>query len=75
MANTEIAQMIIRRQPFGTLYYLVGLILPYLLIIGAFTFAYRFIPNTHVNFRSALVGGIVAGISWRAADGCSPNSW
>lgn len=67
MANTEIAQMIIRRQPFGTLYYLVGLILPYLLIIGAFTFAYRFIPNTHVNFRSALVGGIVAGISWRAA--------
>jgi membrane protein len=67
MANTEIAQTIIGREPFGTLYYLLGLILPYLLIIGAFTFAYRFIPNTHVNFRSALVGGIVAGISWRAA--------
>jgi membrane protein len=67
MANTEIAQTIIGREPFGTLYYLLGLILPYLLIVGAFTFAYRFIPNTHVNFRSALVGGIVAGISWRAA--------
>jgi membrane protein len=67
MANTEIAQTIIAREPFGTLYYLLGLILPYLLIIGAFTFAYRFIPNTHVNFRSAVVGGIVAGLSWRAA--------
>lgn len=67
MANTEIAQTIIAREPFGTLYYLLGLILPYLLIIGAFTFVYRFIPNTHVNFRSAVVGGIVAGLSWRAA--------
>jgi membrane protein len=67
MASTEIVQVIISQEPFGTLYYLLGLILPYLLIIGAFTFAYRFIPNTHVNFRSALVGGIVAGLGWRAA--------
>lgn len=55
MANTEIAQTIIGREPFGTLYYLLGLILPYLLIVGAFTFAYRFIPNTHVNFRLDLM--------------------
>ncbi|WP_133716975.1 YhjD/YihY/BrkB family envelope integrity protein [Methylocaldum gracile] len=67
MASTEVVQMIISQEPFGTLYYLLGLFLPYLLIIGAFTFAYRFLPNTHVNFRSALVGGIVAGLGWRAA--------
>jgi membrane protein len=67
MASTEIAQAIIRQEPFGTLYYLLGLILPYLLIIGAFTFAYRFLPNTKVNLRSALVGGIAAGLGWRAA--------
>lgn len=67
MASTEIAQTIISLEPFGTLYYLLGLILPYLLIIGAFTFAYRFLPNTKVNLRSALVGGIAAGLGWRAA--------
>ncbi|HYE35342.1 YhjD/YihY/BrkB family envelope integrity protein [Methylocaldum sp.] len=67
MASTEFVQMIISQEPFGTLYYLLGLILPYVLIIGAFTFAYRFIPYTHVNFRSALIGGIVAGIGWRGA--------
>jgi len=67
MASTEIVRIIVRQEPFGTLYYLLGLVLPYLLIIGAFTFAYRFIPNTHVSFRSALIGGIVAGIGWRGA--------
>jgi len=67
MASTEVVRIIISQEPFGTLYYLLGLILPYVLIIGAFTFAYRFIPNTHVSFRSALIGGIVAGIGWRSA--------
>lgn len=67
MASTEIAQTIISQEPFGTLYYLLGLILPYLLIIGAFTFAYRFLPNTNVNLRSALVGGFAAALGWRAA--------
>ncbi|MGX2039422.1 YihY/virulence factor BrkB family protein [Methylocaldum sp. MU1018] len=67
MTNSKLVRMIISQEPFGTLYYLVGLILPYVLIIAAFTFAYRFIPNTYVSFRSALVGGVAAGLVWRGA--------
>jgi membrane protein len=37
---------------------------PYLLVISAFTVIYMIIPNTHVRFRSALVGGMVGGIMW-----------
>ena len=37
---------------------------PYLLITGMFTFLYWFMPNTKVNLRSALVGGLAGGIMW-----------
>ena len=39
-------------------------VVPYLLIIFAFTLVYIFIPNTRVRFRSAFVGAVVAGILW-----------
>jgi membrane protein len=41
-------------------FFLVKLI-PYVLIWVLFTFLYMFMPNTKVQFRSALIGGIVAG--------------
>jgi membrane protein len=40
---------------------------PYLFVIGAFTFVYMFIPNTRVRFGPALAGGIVGGILWQSA--------
>ncbi|HEY8122849.1 MAG TPA: YhjD/YihY/BrkB family envelope integrity protein [Myxococcota bacterium] len=40
---------------------------PLLLIILAFTFLYWFLPNTRVRRRSALLGGVVAGIFFNAA--------
>ncbi len=51
-------------EPFGTLILLVGKLLPYLMIIVAFTFLYKFIPNTRVKFMPALVGATVAGVLW-----------
>jgi membrane protein len=42
------------------IFFLVKLI-PYVLIWFLFTFLYSFMPNTKVKFRSALIGGIVAG--------------
>jgi len=36
-------------------------ILPLAVIWVVFTFIYMFMPNTKVNFKSALIGGIVAG--------------
>jgi len=36
-------------------------LIPYFLVWLLFTFLYMFMPNTKVKFRSALIGGIVAG--------------
>ncbi|MEE9280947.1 MAG: YihY/virulence factor BrkB family protein [Myxococcota bacterium] len=43
-----------------------GQLLPYLLVIVAFTFVYVFVPNAKVRLLPALVGGVVAGVSWEA---------
>ena len=37
---------------------------PYVITIGIFTFLYKFMPNTRVNFKSALVGGAAGGFLW-----------
>ncbi len=37
---------------------------PYLLVTGVFTFLYMYMPNTRVNFRAALVGGVAGGFMW-----------
>lgn len=65
MANTAFAQKIIAQEPFGSAYYLAGLTLPYLLLVAALTFLYVFMPNTRVDFVSALVGGCAAGLAWK----------
>ncbi len=40
---------------------------PYLLIVGAFTFLYIFIPNTKVRLKCALLGATLAGVLWVGA--------
>jgi len=42
----------------------ISRLLPYLLVIAAFTVVYIFIPNTRVKIKSALIGALVAGILW-----------
>lgn len=41
-----------------------GQLIPYIIIIFAFTLLYKFLPNTRVKTLSALVGGVVAGVLW-----------
>ncbi len=66
MSNTFV-QAIVSIEPFGTaFYYIVGKA-PYIIVCGAFTFLYIFIPNTKVKFKSAFVGGLLAGILWETA--------
>jgi membrane protein len=43
---------------------LASYLVPYLLIIFAFTLIYIYIPNTRVKFRAALVGALVSGVLW-----------
>jgi membrane protein len=66
LLHGELAQRILAIEPFGSLVAIAGRLLPYLLIITAFTFVYTFVPNTRVSFGSALTGGILAGILWES---------
>ena len=63
--NSEVAQAIISVEPFGTLLNIGTRLVPYLLIIAAFTFTYLFIPNAKVRLVPALTGGIAAGVLWQ----------
>jgi len=51
-------------EPLGSIFEIVGRLLPYVLITIAVTFIYSFDPNTKDKFRSALIGGIVTAILW-----------
>ncbi|KPJ95556.1 MAG: hypothetical protein AMJ55_03535 [Gammaproteobacteria bacterium SG8_15] len=42
----------------------IGRLVPYLLVITAFTIVYIFVPNTRVKFKSALIAAIVSGVLW-----------
>ncbi len=56
----------IQTLPFaGELIQQGGRLLPYVLIIAAFSFVYMLVPNTRVKIKSALYGAIIAGILWR----------
>ncbi len=44
----------------------IGVITPLFLMSLAFAFAYSFIPNTRVHFKSALIGGFVTTLAWQA---------
>ncbi len=66
-SSHTMAQYIKDLAPLGPLL-IVGIkVLPYLLVIAAFTFIYAFMPHTYVRFRAALSGGIFAGILWEFA--------
>jgi membrane protein len=65
--SSAIMQKISQYEPFGTMLVLAGRLVPYILVIGVFSFLYGFIPNTRVYARAALTGGVVAGIAWTAS--------
>ena len=66
VASTAMVRELITIEPLGTLYYGLSKVIPYLLVIGAFTATYMIIPNTTVKFRSAMIGGLFAGVLWES---------
>ncbi|HYW91095.1 MAG TPA: YhjD/YihY/BrkB family envelope integrity protein [Gammaproteobacteria bacterium] len=52
-------------EPFGLALYLFGELLPYLLVVAAFTITYLLLPNTRVRLKPSLAGGIIAGVAWK----------
>ncbi|WP_018865020.1 MULTISPECIES: YhjD/YihY/BrkB family envelope integrity protein [Thioalkalivibrio] len=64
--STTAMQTVAGIEPFGTLITGVSRLVPYLLIMAAFTFIYVFVPNTRVRLFPALVGAVVAGLLWQS---------
>jgi len=62
--NHNVVQQLQAIEPFGTLILFATKSIPYLMIIFAFTFLYKFIPNTQVKLLPALTGASVAGVMW-----------
>lgn len=66
MMSSEVVQAVVSVEPLGSILVVVSRLIPLLLIIFAFCFAYMFVPNTRVQFSSALVGAVVGGVLWQA---------
>jgi membrane protein len=62
------SQTVVRRvleiQPLGPLAVGIAKFGPFLLLAAVFAFFYKFIPNTRVEIKSALVGGITSAVLW-----------
>ena len=63
--NSSVVHEAMQIEPFGFLIASSSRLMPFVLIIAAFTFVYLFMPNTKVHFKSALIGGVVSGITWQ----------
>jgi membrane protein len=63
-----LVQRVLEIEPLGALVLPVASrVLPFLFLGVAFTFLYRFVPNTRVRLASALVGGATAALLWQLA--------
>src|SRR3984885_1136364 len=62
--NSPFAQWVNAIKPLAWTLSSIGKILPYVIVTIIFTFMYVFIPNTKVQFRAALIGGITSGVVW-----------
>lgn len=67
LLNHSLVQALVAVEPFGLLFHAASKMLPYLLVITAFTLTYVFMPNTRVHFRAAMAGGFVAGVLWQTS--------
>lgn len=65
--NIALVRDLLAIAALGEVVQMAGKVIPYLLVIAAFTFVYMFIPNTRVRLLPALAGGIVGGIGWQTA--------
>ncbi len=64
--SMDLVQNLMTMEPFGRLFSMGTKLVPYLLICGAFTFIYIFIPNTRVKPGAAVIGALVGGILWQS---------
>ncbi|NQV86974.1 MAG: YihY/virulence factor BrkB family protein [Woeseiaceae bacterium] len=64
VGNESVVLWLSQKSVFGPLFSATSKLTPYLLVTSVFAFLYWYMPNTKVNIRSALVGGLAGGIMW-----------
>ncbi|MBT8084944.1 MAG: YihY/virulence factor BrkB family protein [Woeseia sp.] len=62
--SDNLMQWLLSSKAFSPIVYMFAKLTPYLVITAIFTFLYKYLPNTPVNFTAALVGGFVGGFMW-----------
>ena len=67
LGSNQVVDMLQTLPFMSDLLYLLGKVLPFLLVIVAFTFIYMLVPNTRVRIRSALYGAVIAGVLWQTS--------
>lgn len=67
MMNIDAVRGLMALPALGDVFQALTQLVPYLLVIAAFTFVYLFIPNTRVRFWPALAGGVAGGVVWQTA--------
>jgi membrane protein len=66
LQNEAIVQWAANNAFLGPLFAATSKLTPFLIITAVFTALYKYMPNTEVRFRSALVGGLTGGFLWSA---------
>jgi membrane protein len=64
--HTTWMEALAQYEPFSTMLLVFGRMTPYILVTGVFAFVYAFMPNTRVQLRAALIGGVFGGVVWAA---------
>jgi membrane protein len=63
--KSSVVASIASYQPFGWLIYLMTRVIPYMIIVGLFSFMYSFLVNAKVRWTAAAAGGLTAGVLWQ----------
>ena len=64
IGNESTFQWLAGSSVLGPLFSATSKLTPYFVVIVVFTALYKYMPNTRVDFRSALVGDLSGGILW-----------
>ena len=64
LGNESVFQWLAANTILGPVFSATTQLTPYFVVIVVFTALYKYMPNTRVDFRSALIGGLSGGILW-----------
>jgi membrane protein len=64
LQNEAIVQWAANNALLGPIFSATSKLTPFLVVTAVFTALYKYMPNTEVRFRSALVGGLTGGFLW-----------